>query len=564
MSRLPVHSAESAPEASRPLIEKVQANNGFVPNLIGVLASSPQALETYLGVGATNGKSSLNLAEREVVQLTAARIHGCGFCVAGHTATVVKGKVFGHDDVLALQYGETLSDAKLQALADFTKEVIATRGAVADATLRLFLEAGYSERQALDVVLGVSLATLCNFANNLARSDINPELQRFAIGALGERPTLSSPRAQDEELDVWLADEAELLDQSSAQTYLLGRLAARGLTRIGVPEELGGSGGSAAEVVESIASLAQDSLAASFVLWGHRCYTEFVIKSDNQPLRERELPALLGGVWAGATGMSNAMKFVCGIESLEIVATPVDESFDQQPHWRIDGALPWVTNLRAGGFSVAAAARTSTPGPVPVFAFRSTQPGVERSANLSLIGLRGSDVAAVRLENVLAGPEDLLHADLEAWLPHIRPQFLGFQCGMSIGLARASIAAAREQAGRRPNLQPKIDGLEQILQADVSSLLNGLESGRFAEDPGALFRLRIALARHVSDALSLELQAWGGRAYLEHQAPGFTRRWREAAFIPVITPSLAQLELQLDLLASRRGAADNKPIPFKQ
>ena len=120
MSRLPVHSAESAPEASRPLIEKVQANNGFVPNLIGVLASSPQALETYLGVGATNGKSSLNLAEREVVQLTAARIHGCGFCVAGHTATVVKGKVFGHDDVLALQYGETLSDAKLQALADFT------------------------------------------------------------------------------------------------------------------------------------------------------------------------------------------------------------------------------------------------------------------------------------------------------------------------------------------------------------------------------------------------------------------------------------------------------------
>lgn len=51
MSRLPVHSAESAPEASRPLIEKVQANNGFVPNLIGVLAGSPQALETYLGRG---------------------------------------------------------------------------------------------------------------------------------------------------------------------------------------------------------------------------------------------------------------------------------------------------------------------------------------------------------------------------------------------------------------------------------------------------------------------------------------------------------------------------------
>ncbi|WMJ67176.1 hypothetical protein RBI80_13715 [Klebsiella variicola] len=29
-----------------------------------------------------------------------------------------------------------------------------------------FRAAGYGERQALDVILGVSLATLCNFANS--------------------------------------------------------------------------------------------------------------------------------------------------------------------------------------------------------------------------------------------------------------------------------------------------------------------------------------------------------------------------------------------------------------
>jgi len=33
-------------------------------------------------------------------------------------------------------------------------------------------------------VLGVSLATLCNFANNLGRSPINPELKAFRPGAL--------------------------------------------------------------------------------------------------------------------------------------------------------------------------------------------------------------------------------------------------------------------------------------------------------------------------------------------------------------------------------------------
>ena len=32
----------------------------------------------------------------------------------------------------------------------------------------------------LDVVLGVSLASLCNYANNLANTPINPELQPYA------------------------------------------------------------------------------------------------------------------------------------------------------------------------------------------------------------------------------------------------------------------------------------------------------------------------------------------------------------------------------------------------
>ena len=43
-----------------------------------------------------------------------------------------------------------------------------------------FLEEGYTHENALDVVLGVSLATLCNYANNLANTPINPELQPYA------------------------------------------------------------------------------------------------------------------------------------------------------------------------------------------------------------------------------------------------------------------------------------------------------------------------------------------------------------------------------------------------
>lgn len=74
------------------------------------------------------------------------------------------------------------SDAQLDAVQAFTKAVIATRGAVSDEALAAFEAAGYTDQHALEVVLGVSLATLCNFANNLGKPAINPELQPFAPG----------------------------------------------------------------------------------------------------------------------------------------------------------------------------------------------------------------------------------------------------------------------------------------------------------------------------------------------------------------------------------------------
>jgi len=184
MSRLTLHTLDTAPADSRPFVEKAIANNGFLPNLIGVLANAPLALETYLTVSGINGRASLSLMEREVVQITAARIHGCDFCIAGHSAISLKKAGQTPDTVRALQHGQPTNDAKLDAVAAFATAVIATRGAVSDAEYQAFLAAGYNEQQALEVVLGISLATLCNFANTLAGTAINPQLQAYASGAI--------------------------------------------------------------------------------------------------------------------------------------------------------------------------------------------------------------------------------------------------------------------------------------------------------------------------------------------------------------------------------------------
>lgn len=142
MSRLPLKNLSNAPQASRAFLEKSLASNGFLPNLVAALANAPVALETYLHVAEINSRSGLTLAERETVQITAAGVHGCGFCVAGHTAVALKKAQLPTTLVQAMRDQETLDDPRLDAMAVFTRAVIASRGAVSDSELEAFRGAG--------------------------------------------------------------------------------------------------------------------------------------------------------------------------------------------------------------------------------------------------------------------------------------------------------------------------------------------------------------------------------------------------------------------------------------
>lgn len=180
MSRLPIHSTDSAPVGARERLRAAEQANGFLPNLLGVLANAPTALETYQVVAAINARNSLTPAEREVVQITTAVYNDCGFCVAGHTKLAYRKLQLPEPLVEALRNTTALGDPKLDALARFTLQVLERRGQVTDEALDDLHAAGYGDAHTLDVVLGVSLATLCNYANNLAQTPINAELQAYA------------------------------------------------------------------------------------------------------------------------------------------------------------------------------------------------------------------------------------------------------------------------------------------------------------------------------------------------------------------------------------------------
>ncbi|NML28988.1 acyl-CoA dehydrogenase family protein [Zoogloea dura] len=356
-------------------------------------------------------------------------------------------------------------------------------------------------------------------------------------------------RSQDEALD-WIAAHAASLDAGPEHAdQVVPLLGAAGFFRIGVPVALGGSGGSTFDAVQAIARVAERSLTAAFVFWGQRCFIGYLLDSDNAALRQRWLPALLEGEVAGATGLSNAMKFLSGIESLQVLATPEGEA------WRLDGQLPWVTNLRRAGYLVAAAVEPTDGAPAAVVAFTGDTPGITRSDDLQLLALRGSNTAAIRIEGVASGAAELIHADARVFLPRVRPAFLGLQCGMSIGLARASLAAASHSgSAARAGLQGRVAAIEAGLDEAVAELEAGLADGRFATQAALLFRIRIRLAGLVRQAVDLELDATGGRAYLVASTGDFARRWLEAAFVPVVTPSLTQLHGELERQAALQAA----------
>ncbi|MFK7699854.1 acyl-CoA dehydrogenase family protein [Pseudomonas caspiana] len=350
------------------------------------------------------------------------------------------------------------------------------------------------------------------------------------------------------ESSQWLDAHANALDLGSHDPeQVLAQLVAAQVLGVGIPSEQGGSGGDVADAVEAVAHVAGHSLAAAFVLWGQRAFIEYLLYSPNTALRQRLLPDLLSGQLAGATGLSNAMKFLSGIESLQISAQPHADG------WSLNGRLHWVTNLRKSGFVVAAAIEHEQGGKPFILAIPQVAEGLQRTDDLQLMGLQSSNTAALQLKDVQLNADWLLHEDARQFLPAVRPAFLGLQCGMSIGLARRAFKEVDNHLqGSRSVLRGELEEHTLHLQNTVDELKRGLLEGRFLTQPAALFRLRIALAESAASAVQLELQASGGKAFLCEYGSHFARRWRESAFLPIVTPSLVQLRAEL-----RRHAAED-------
>ena len=174
-----IHDLDTAPEGARQTLHQVRAKFGFVPNILGIMAESPQALQAYVTLSALFDGTSLSDAERAVVLLTVSGANGCDYCVAAHTAGARATKV-SSEVIDAARSGKPIPDAKLEALRRLASAVTETRGWPGDADVQAFLDAGYTRAQVLEVLVGVAMKTLSNYTNHLAETPVDEPLKQHA------------------------------------------------------------------------------------------------------------------------------------------------------------------------------------------------------------------------------------------------------------------------------------------------------------------------------------------------------------------------------------------------
>lgn len=180
MADFPLHTIETSPEGSKPLLEKSLKGFGMIPGLHATMAESPALLEGYQILHSLFAEQThFDAEELTVVWQTINVEHACHYCVPAHTGIAHSMKV---DAAItdALRDETPLPTAKLEALRNFTLSMVRDRGNVADEDMQAFLDAGYSQKHVLDVILGVAQKVMSNYTNHVAQTPVDEPFKKFA------------------------------------------------------------------------------------------------------------------------------------------------------------------------------------------------------------------------------------------------------------------------------------------------------------------------------------------------------------------------------------------------
>ncbi len=137
-------------------------------NIFKGIANAPEILKGYLGFNvAVKKHGGLSPAEIEVIALVVAQEFDCHYCLNAHTQ-IAKSVGIDEAHTVALRKGLG-ANPREQAIVDFVRAVIATRGYVSDQNMQQVRAAGLGDEQitAMVAMIGIAIFTaLFNHVND--------------------------------------------------------------------------------------------------------------------------------------------------------------------------------------------------------------------------------------------------------------------------------------------------------------------------------------------------------------------------------------------------------------
>lgn len=288
--------------------------------------------------------------------------------------------------------------------------------------------------------------------------------------------------------------------------------------------------------VRLVRGLAREDLSVAFSTWADLMVLTYLKAADSQ--HPQLIEAIENGTRPGVTGMASVFKYAAGAGDLDLQAQAVNGGY------KVSGKLKWASNLADDSIIVSGA--HSDQGGQILFVVDGNAEGLTLGTPFGLLGLNATASAWVEFDEVFVAEENILTTSFPDYLPRVRPTFLLLQTSECLGVAESAIAAA----------SGKTVGINEVFADDVAQtydkiteLISTQES--IAEKAASgeqvaftdLLRLRLNAAEAAVQAANLEIRVAGGAGYA--QSSPASRRYREATFIPVQSPSEGQLKWQL-------------------
>ncbi len=178
MTTFTIHTHDSAPAKSKEHLEAAKQRFGQVPNLYGVLAEAPIAVEAYDTLANLLMRSSFTPTERHVVWFTINAYHSCHYCMASHTL-LAKGEKVPEDVIETARSVGSYDDPKLEALRAYTLNMVENRGWTSPEDLEAFLDAGFTKQNVLEVIVVIAHKVLSNYTNHIVDTPVDDPFKPF-------------------------------------------------------------------------------------------------------------------------------------------------------------------------------------------------------------------------------------------------------------------------------------------------------------------------------------------------------------------------------------------------